>query len=74
MLHEILGINFNKVDMGLQLQALNIVGEQQISEEQQKNLFVLSPETDEFFSSNIFVNFGELTDNLKLMIDRVTHQ
>eukprot|EP00005_Dracoamoeba_jomungandri_P004389 CAMPEP_0174258166 /NCGR_PEP_ID=MMETSP0439-20130205/7217_1 /TAXON_ID=0 /ORGANISM="Stereomyxa ramosa, Strain Chinc5" /LENGTH=551 /DNA_ID=CAMNT_0015341577 /DNA_START=58 /DNA_END=1709 /DNA_ORIENTATION=- len=58
MVHELLGIKNNRVDMR---------GVPGIRKEMQE--IVLSTETDTFYRENIFSNFGDLGINLKKLVD-----
>ncbi|XP_010245811.1 PREDICTED: vacuolar protein sorting-associated protein 45 homolog [Nelumbo nucifera] len=58
MVHELIGIQDNKVD-------LRSIGK--ISKDQQE--VVLSSEQDVFFKSNMYENFGDLGMNIKRMVD-----
>ncbi|XP_057470311.1 vacuolar protein sorting-associated protein 45 homolog [Actinidia eriantha] len=58
MVHELIGIQDNKVD-------LRTIGK--ISKDQQE--VVLSSEQDAFFKSNMYENFGDIGLNIKRMVD-----
>ncbi|PSS31736.1 Vacuolar protein sorting-associated protein [Actinidia chinensis var. chinensis] len=58
MVHELIGIQDNKVD-------LRTIGK--ISKDQQE--VVLSSEQDTFFKSNMYENFGDIGMNIKRMVD-----
>ncbi|XP_042451732.1 vacuolar protein sorting-associated protein 45 homolog isoform X2 [Zingiber officinale] len=58
MVHELIGIEDNKVD-------LTNVGK--VANEQQE--VVLSSEQDSFFKANMYENFGDLGMNIKTMVD-----
>lgn len=58
MVHELIGIQDNKVD-------LKKIGK--VSEDQQE--VVLSSEQDTFFKSNMYENFGDIGMNIKRMVD-----
>ncbi|KAK8931383.1 hypothetical protein KSP39_PZI016156 [Platanthera zijinensis] len=60
MVHELIGINDNKVD-------LRNIGIGTVPQEQQE--VVLSSEQDAFFKANIYENFGDLGMNIKKMVD-----
>jgi vacuolar protein sorting-associated protein 45 len=58
MVHEILGIRNHRVDLS------NAPG---ISKELHE--IVLSPESDEFYRENMYLNFGEIGANIKTLVD-----
>ncbi|KAG6476642.1 vacuolar protein sorting-associated protein 45 homolog isoform X1 [Zingiber officinale] len=58
MVHELIGIEDNKVD-------LRNIGK--VSKDQQE--VVLSSEQDNFFKANMYENFGDLGMNIKTMVD-----
>ncbi|XP_071722686.1 vacuolar protein sorting-associated protein 45 homolog [Rutidosis leptorrhynchoides] len=58
MVHELIGIEDNKVD-------LRNIGK--VSKDQQE--IVLSSEQDAFFKSNMYENFGDIGMNIKRMVD-----
>ncbi|XP_045216562.1 vacuolar protein sorting-associated protein 45-like [Mercenaria mercenaria] len=58
MVHELLGINNNRVNLS------NVPG---ISKELQE--VVLSAEHDEFYANNMYMNFGEIGNNIKELMD-----
>ncbi|XP_065194664.1 vacuolar protein sorting-associated protein 45-like [Sycon ciliatum] len=58
MVHEVLGIRNNRVDLS---------GAPGISKELQE--VVLSAEQDEFYQSNMYLNFGEIGANIKTLVD-----
>lgn len=74
ILHEFIGISNNKVDLNLQLEALNEPENLEITEEQQKNIYALSFDTDTFYRANMHTNFGEFADNLKDFIQKIAFQ
>ncbi|KAI3725638.1 hypothetical protein L1987_65429 [Smallanthus sonchifolius] len=62
MVHELIGIKDNKVDLGT-------VGK--FSKDQQE--VVLSSEQDAFFKDNMYENFGDIGMNIKRMVDDFQH-
>lgn len=62
MVHELIGIQDNRVD-------LRNIGK--ISKDQQE--VVLSSEQDAFFKANMYENFGDLGMNIKRMVDEFQH-
>lgn len=60
MVHELLGVNNNRVD-------ISTVPD--LPKDMPKEV-VLSPEQDTFFAQNMFLNYGELAENVKLMMDQ----
>ena len=54
MLHEIIGIDQNKVSIKKDLKQLDVV---------------LDPNYDEFYKSNMYSNYGDLAANLKILLD-----
>lgn len=58
MVHELLGINNNRVSLA------KVPG---ISKD--LNEVVLSPEHDEFYAANMYLNFGEIGSNIKELMD-----
>ncbi|AQK50698.1 Vacuolar protein sorting-associated protein 45-like protein [Zea mays] len=62
MVHELIGIENNKVDL---------MGFANIPKDQQE--VVLSSVQDDFFRANMFENFGDLGMNLKRMVDDFQH-
>ncbi|WAR00623.1 VPS45-like protein [Mya arenaria] len=58
MVHELLGINNNRVSLA------NVPG---ISKDLQE--VVLSAEHDEFYATNMYMNFGEIGNNIKELMD-----
>ncbi|KAM3139618.1 hypothetical protein pb186bvf_008263 [Paramecium bursaria] len=71
MLHELIGIQNNRLDIHLGQKALAQQGAQRQDKESE---FVLSTQQDEFFAENEYANFGELAVNIKEFIDRVTKE
>ena len=59
MVHELLGINNNRVD---------ISAAPDIPKDMQKEV-VLAPEQDAFYQQNMFLNYGELAENVKSLMD-----
>ncbi|KAL6218106.1 hypothetical protein ACLB2K_011323 [Fragaria x ananassa] len=62
MVHELIGIQDNKVD-------LKSIGK--FSKDQQE--VVLSSEQDEFFKKNMYENFGDIGMNIKQLVDEFQH-
>jgi vacuolar protein sorting-associated protein 45 len=58
MVHEILGIKNHRVDLS---------GVSGIKRDLQE--VVLSPEQDEFFRENMYLNFGDIGVNIKTMVE-----
>ncbi|XP_077988672.1 vacuolar protein sorting-associated protein 45-like [Glandiceps talaboti] len=58
MVHEVLGIKNNRIDLS------SVPG---ITRDLQE--VVLSPEHDEFYASNMYANFGEIGTNIKELMD-----
>lgn len=58
MVHELLGINNNRINLG------NVPG---ISKDLQE--VVLSAEHDEFYANNMYLNFGEIGNNIKDLME-----
>lgn len=63
MVHELLGIEANVVDMA------NVPG---IRDEMKK--IVLNPEQDEFYRSALYQNFGDLGESLKALLDSFSRE
>ena len=63
MLHEILTITNNCIDLS------NVQG---VPKELEK--IMLSTETDDFFSRNMYLNFGEIGSNIKDLVESFTKQ
>ena len=59
MVHELLGINNNRVD---------ISSAPDLPKDMQKEV-VLAPEQDAFYQQNMFLNYGELAENVKSLMD-----
>ena len=59
MVHELLGINNNRVD---------ISSAPDLPKDIQKEV-VLAPEQDAFYQQNMFLNYGELAENVKDLMD-----
>lgn len=59
MVHELLGINNNRVD---------ISSAPDLPKDIQKEV-VLAPEQDAFYQQNMFLNYGELAENVKNLMD-----
>ena len=59
MVHELLGINNNRVD---------ISSAPDLPKDIQKEV-VLAPEQDAFYQENMFLNYGELAENVKELMD-----
>lgn len=59
MVHELLGINNNRVD---------ISAAPDLPKDIQKEV-VLAPEQDAFYQQNMFLNYGELAENVKNLMD-----
>ena len=63
MLHEILGITNNSIDL------THVPG---VPKELHK--IMLSPENDDFYARNMFMNFGEIGSNIKELVENFTKQ
>jgi vacuolar protein sorting-associated protein 45 len=59
MIHELIGINNNRVDLR---------GRPGVPQELEQ--VVLAPEQDVFYADNMFLNYGELAQNVKTMMDQ----
>ena len=63
MLHEILTINANCIDMA---------GVEGVPKELTK--IMLSSEQDDFYANNMYLNFGEIGSNIKELVENFTRQ
>ncbi|CAD8099685.1 unnamed protein product [Paramecium primaurelia] len=72
MLHELIGIQNNRIDIRQGQKALNQAAS--INKADSENEFVISSTLDDFFAENQYSNFGELAQNIKDFIDKVTQQ
>mmetsp|Transcript_13500 Transcript_13500/g.39861 ORF Transcript_13500/g.39861 Transcript_13500/m.39861 type:complete len:636 (+) Transcript_13500:81-1988(+) len=63
MVHELIGINNNRVDMS---------GMPGVKDDQKE--VVLSTESDPFYAQNMFLNFGDLGANIKALVDEYQAQ
>lgn len=71
MVHELIGIQNNRIDINQGQKALLQTNR---SEGNPETEFTLSTFQDDFYAENEYVNFGELAQNIKDFIDRVTQQ
>lgn len=70
MTHELMGINNNRVDIEKKLHALG----SQISSSGVDKEFVVSDHDDQFYSENMYENFGELAEQIRTFIESVMRE
>ncbi|EAR92468.1 vacuolar protein sorting-associated protein (macronuclear) [Tetrahymena thermophila SB210] len=68
MLHELIGINNNRVDIERKMRAFNEANYSS-KEEQMEKEFVVSDHDDQFYCDNMYENFGALADNIRNLIE-----
>ena len=66
MLHELIGLQNNRLNLA-KGEELKNVSEAELKE------FVVSSHQDTFFHNNMFINFGELAQNIKEFIDQMSN-
>lgn len=67
MLHELVGINNNRVDIERKMRAFHEPSPN--DEKQMEKEFVVSDHDDQFYSDNMYENFGALADNIRTLIE-----
>ena len=67
MLHELIGIQNNRVDIDRKQRALSEQGGSGAADKE----FVVSDHDDQFYSENMYENFGELAENIRTFIESV---
>ncbi|KAL4473622.1 hypothetical protein ABPG74_022486 [Tetrahymena malaccensis] len=70
MLHELIGINNNRVDIERKMRAFNEASNSS-KEDQMEKEFVVSDHDDQFYCDNMYENFGALAENIRNLIESV---
>ena len=71
MLHEMIGINNNRIDIRKGHETFVQVHDTEKDKTDADKEFVISQQTDPFFNQNMYANFGELAQSIKEFIDQV---
>lgn len=69
MLHELIGIHNNRVDTERKQKAIGDPSSGGSSTQEKE--FVVSDHDDQFYCDNMYDNFGELAENIRIFIESV---
>ncbi|EGR30199.1 vacuolar sorting protein, putative [Ichthyophthirius multifiliis] len=69
MLHEIIGLQNNRIDIERKQKAIGDVNN--VSSGNQDKEFVLNEKEDQFFMDNMYENFGDMTSNIRNFVESI---